>query len=58
MYGAVQYFVPNALSRYALGERSGLTFPSGSPVYPDKGDTADAPFEFLLQPADITPRAN
>jgi hypothetical protein len=57
-YGADQYSVPNALNRYALGDRSGITFPDGSLVYPENGDAADVPVEILLQPTDIAPPAN
>jgi hypothetical protein len=58
VYGADQFFVPNVLNRYALGDRSNLTFPDGSCVYSEGGEATDAPFEILLQPADLTPPDN
>lgn len=56
VYGEDLFFVPNQLNRYALGDRSNLTFPDGSLVYA-KG-TSDGPFDILIQPADIEPPAN
>lgn len=53
-YGEDQYLVPNSLGRYALGDRSNLTYPDGTPLTAK----ADGQFQILLQPADITPPAN
>ncbi|KAF2660810.1 hypothetical protein K491DRAFT_711399 [Lophiostoma macrostomum CBS 122681] len=59
LYGENQYFVPNNLNRFTLGDRSNLTFPDGSLVYPtDNENTTDGPFQLLLQPADVKPPAN
>ncbi|KAF2878282.1 hypothetical protein BDV95DRAFT_600949 [Massariosphaeria phaeospora] len=59
LYGADQFLVPNDLDRYALGDRSNLTFPSGELVYSSKGEeTDDGVFEILVQPTDVVPPAN
>ncbi|KAJ4287696.1 hypothetical protein N0V90_012399 [Kalmusia sp. IMI 367209] len=58
-YGPDQFFIPNDLNRYALGDRSNLTYPDGSLVYsPDSSDENDGPFEILFQPSDIMPPQN
>lgn len=59
VYGPDQFFIPNELNRYSLGDRSNLTFPDGTLVYADgNGSSTDGPFEILLQPADVTPPDN
>lgn len=55
-YNAQQYLVPNPLNRYALGDRSSLTYADGSPVY-DNGSKNDT-FQVLVQPADVQPPKN
>lgn len=54
VYGPDQFLVPNPLRRYALGDRSNLTFPDGRPL--SKG--ADGPFDILVQPSDVKPPSN
>lgn len=56
-YGADNYFIDTPQNVYALGDRSNLTYPSGSRVYGSDG-TEDGVFQILIQPADITPPAN
>ncbi|KAB8263707.1 hypothetical protein BDV32DRAFT_119032 [Aspergillus pseudonomiae] len=51
-----QYLVANPLKRYALGDRSNLTYADGAPVYGT--DSKNASFQILLQPADIEPPKN
>lgn len=46
MYSAAGYLVENPLERYAIGDRTDLTYPNGSQVY--AGD-ADGPFDVLIQ---------
>ncbi|KAF2729898.1 hypothetical protein EJ04DRAFT_58434 [Polyplosphaeria fusca] len=59
LYDGEGYFIPNELNRFALGDRSNLTFPDGSPLYVN-GEPAgdDAPFKMLVQPVDVEPPAN
>jgi hypothetical protein len=56
LYDSDGFFVPNALGRYALGDRSNLTFPDGTAVY--GGDERDGEFEILVQPEDVVPPGN
>ncbi|KAE8306252.1 DUF1254-domain-containing protein [Aspergillus transmontanensis] len=56
-YNAEEYLVPNTLNRYALSDRSNLTYADGSLVY--NGDTnGDESFQLLVQPADVSPPKN
>lgn len=55
-YNAEQYLITNPLDRYAIGDRSPLTYPDGTPVYGT--DDSDKPFQILVQPADLTPPNN
>ena len=55
LYNADQYLVKNDLNRYALGDRSNLTFPDGSLL--SEGDK-DGAFEIVIQANDIPPPAN
>ena len=56
-YASNASLVYNPLDRYALGDRSDITYPNGSYVYGSEGSPADstAPFSFYLQTQDITP---
>lgn len=56
-YGADDYFIDTPQNVYALGDRSNITYPSGSRVYGDDG-TEDGVFQILIQPADVAPPAN
>ena len=57
VYTATGRLVPNPLNRYALGDRSNITYSNGSYVYGSHGSPAHstAPFSFYLQTQDITP---
>nr|POE87910.1 hypothetical protein CFP56_11139 [Quercus suber] len=58
-YGADNYLIPNNQSVYALGDRSNLTYASGSPVYGAKAAAnEDGQFQILVQAADVAPPAN
>ncbi|KAL9059371.1 MAG: hypothetical protein Q9162_001240 [Coniocarpon cinnabarinum] len=52
--------VQNPVGVYALGDRSGLTYADGSPVYGAEtgGDRDAEAFQILVQAADVTPPAN
>jgi hypothetical protein len=60
-YGADDFFIDNPQSVYALGDRSNITFTSGTRVYGgaavDNG-SQDGMFQILVQPADVIPPAN
>ena len=56
-YGADNYFIDTPQNVYALGDRSNLTYPSGSRVY-GNDRTEDGAFQVLIQPADVAPPAN
>ncbi|OJZ83644.1 hypothetical protein ASPFODRAFT_220612 [Aspergillus luchuensis CBS 106.47] len=56
-YNAEEYLVPNTLNRYALGDRSNLTYADDSLVY-DSNANGDRSFQLLVQPADIEPPKN
>ncbi|KAL1970814.1 hypothetical protein VTN77DRAFT_2648 [Rasamsonia byssochlamydoides] len=59
MYDAEHFLVPNPFNVYAIGDRSNITYPDGSPVYgPGSDDAENRPFEILIQPADLVPPAN
>lgn len=58
-YNAAQYLVPNALDRYALSDRSNITYADGSLVYGGRTSAGkDGSFELLVQPADVAPPRN
>jgi hypothetical protein len=57
-YNAEQYLVPNSLNRYALGDRSNLTYADGLPVYGSSNGSDETGFEILVQPADLQPPRN
>ncbi|KAI6778156.1 uncharacterized protein J7T54_007202 [Emericellopsis cladophorae] len=59
MYDEAGFLVPNSIDRYALGDRSSMTYPDGSPVYTSE-DTSDEdrPFQILLQSNSTPPPAN
>ncbi|KAI1758609.1 hypothetical protein GGR53DRAFT_235479 [Hypoxylon sp. FL1150] len=46
MYDTEGRLVPNSIARYALGDRSNLTYPDGTLVY---DANTDAPFDVLVQ---------
>lgn len=60
-YNAEQFLVENSLDRYALSDRSNLTYPDGSPVY-GSGSGSDSDnsrgFDILIQAADMEPPKN
>lgn len=58
LYGPDQFFVPNDMNRYLLGDRSNLTFPDGSLVYQGGEESKDGLFEILIQPEDVQPPGN
>ncbi|KAF2113502.1 hypothetical protein BDV96DRAFT_577898 [Lophiotrema nucula] len=58
VYNSDQYLVSNTLNRYAIGDRSNLTYSDGTLVYGNGTDDADGPLEVLLQPNDIVPPTN
>lgn len=62
MYNAEHFLVANSLNVYALGDRSNLTYPDGTPVYglnATSGPANDARvFQILIQAADIAPPKN
>ncbi|KAF1989743.1 hypothetical protein K402DRAFT_410857 [Aulographum hederae CBS 113979] len=55
-YNSSSYLISNPLDRYALGDRSNLTYPDGRPLYGN--DDTDGPFSILLQSADLPPPSN
>ena len=57
-YTSAGNLVSNPLKRYALGDRSNLTYPGGELVYGGGTSHDDKPFSILLQPADVTPPSN
>lgn len=54
VYNEEQFLIPNPLKRYALGDRSNLTFPDGKGL----SDGPDGPFDILIQPSDVKPPSN
>jgi hypothetical protein len=56
-YDAEQFLVSNPLNRYALSDRSNITYADGSLVYGGEGHANDS-FELLIQPADLEPPKN
>jgi hypothetical protein len=56
MYDDSGYLVANSENKYAVGDRSNITFPSGSQVYSD--DTEDGIFQVLVQDANVKPPSN
>ncbi|KAL4891102.1 hypothetical protein BDV59DRAFT_209259 [Aspergillus ambiguus] len=55
-YNAQQYLIANPLDRYAVGDRSGLTYPDGSLVY--GAQSTNQTFQVLVQSADVAPPTN
>ncbi|EHK26553.1 uncharacterized protein TRIVIDRAFT_4199, partial [Trichoderma virens Gv29-8] len=60
MYDAEHFLIDNSLNVYALGDRSNLTYPDGTPVYgPTSGPENDARvFQILIQAVDVAPPQN
>jgi hypothetical protein len=56
-YDKEEYLVSNTLNRYALSDRSNLTYADGTLVY-DGNAHGDGSFQLLVQPADVTPPKN
>ncbi|KAK2608755.1 hypothetical protein QQS21_002744 [Conoideocrella luteorostrata] len=54
VYNEEQLLISNPLHRYALGDRSNLTFPNGKPI----SDGPDGPFDMLIQASDVKPPSN
>lgn len=52
-YNTEQALVSNPLNRYALGDRSNLTYVDGSPVY--GSGSKNESFQVLVQPANVQP---
>lgn len=58
-YDADGYLVDNSRNVYSLGDRSDIRYSSGEPVYGSESNAEqDAPFQLLIQPADVTPPSN
>ena len=57
MYGADNYLIPNSGNRYAIGDRSNLTYADGDLVY-GNASSRNGPFQILIQPADMMQPAN
>lgn len=59
IYDADGYLIPNPQGIYALGDRSGLTYADGSPVYGVGAKQAtNEPFQLLVQESATAPPAN
>lgn len=56
-YNAEQFLVSNPLNRYALSDRSNITYADGTAVYGDDSQVDDS-FELLVQPAGMEPPEN
>ena len=62
LYDAQYFLIQNEGNRYAIGDRSNITYPDGKPVYygsanyPDEHSTG--PFQILIQASDVKPPAN
>ena len=58
-YDSDYFLIPNDISTYALGDRSNLTYPDGSPIYgPDADEEQNGTFQILMQAADVPPPEN
>lgn len=57
-YGPDNYLVPNELGRYALGDRSNLTYSDGTPVYAPGSSSREESFQIIIQAADNPPPSN
>lgn len=59
MYNSLGYLVSNPLDKYAVGDRSNITYPDGSRVYGNPcQDAREDAFQVLVQPYNIYPPAN
>jgi hypothetical protein len=58
MYNTEGFLVANPVNVYAIGDRSNLTYPDGSPVYGAKSSTSVGKFQVLIQSAATPPPAN
>ncbi|TVY81582.1 hypothetical protein LSUE1_G003619 [Lachnellula suecica] len=59
LYNSEGYLVSNDLNRYAVGDRSTLTYPDATPVYGNGSAAAgNETFQVLIQPAAVTPPSN
>ncbi|KAI9721151.1 MAG: hypothetical protein M1828_005257 [Chrysothrix sp. TS-e1954] len=64
IYNAQGFLIANPQGTYALGDRSNLTYPDGSLIYPSGNNDKDSlpvdsrPFQLLVQSSDIQPPQN
>ncbi|KAE9367521.1 DUF1214-domain-containing protein [Stipitochalara longipes BDJ] len=58
LYNADGYLVGNALNKYAVGDRSNITYPDGTVVYGGNPARSDGSFQVLIQGADVEPPKN
>lgn len=58
-YNSDGFLIENLRNVSSLGDRSNITYPSGSAIYGSGSRAEDnGPFEILIQPADIAPPSN
>lgn len=53
-----EYLIPNDRGVYSIGDRSGITYPGGQPLYGENSTSDSGEFQILIQPADVIPPAN
>jgi hypothetical protein len=59
LYNSAGYLVENNLNRYAVGDRSNLTYSDGAPVYGNaSAGSKERPFQILIQSAAVSPPTN
>jgi hypothetical protein len=59
VYDSDGFLIPNPRDVSSLGDRSNITYASGGAVYgPGSDAVQDGEFQFLIQPADISPPVN
>ena len=57
-YGSDYYLIPNKQNVYALGDRSNITYATGTKVYDVVSGDSNGSYQILLQPGDVAPPAN
>jgi hypothetical protein len=58
LYNSNGFLVENPLNKYTVGDRSGVTYADGTPLYSDSPSAINGSFQILIQAGNSTPPLN